>query len=378
MRISRRWLAFCPLKLGVSVLTTPLAILAASPPTAAPAPMLLTQAAQSAADARLRQLLEQKTREVDGAGKSPPASAPAATPVIAPSPASTNNEATVRQLLDQKASELNAQPQTAVKETKAQERARRKAEKEAQKRAVEETKRRAQEEALRTKEAARVAEENAKAAARSQQEAEKAAKEKALAEQKAREEQERQDRINKIKADLVGQSAPKPVTTPAPVAVPAVTAPVAPAAPDSEAARRLLEQRIRELDSATVPAPAPARRVAEPMPTPVAVTAPAPASTAPEGATDSARALLEQKTREIGGSPAPAATATARRPASSVKPAKSGPAVPVVAQPAAPLVESPLAKTKQEKLAELLEAYRHNLITPADYHNSRAKILAEP
>jgi hypothetical protein len=400
MRNSRRFPMFYPPKTRRD--SMPWMAMAAITLALSAAP-LLSQTNQSDADARLRQLLEQKTRELDTAGKPRPASAaPVTAPVVAPAAAgATNNDAAVRQLLDQKAKDLSAEPQTSEKSRKEQEKARRKAEKEAQQRAIQDAKRRAHEEADRKKENDRVAEENARAAAPAQQEAERVSKEKAIAEQKAREEQERQERINKIKADLAGQTPPPPAASPAPVATP--VAPAAPAAPsvpaapvapapapppaavppgntDVEAARRLLEQKTRELETATSLAPAAPSRGGARGPSPVVVTsAPAaPSVTTTTGATtdqtgDSARSLLEQKTRELGGTTAPAS-----RTSSSGKPPKGSHAATQLSQPIAAPVESPLPKTKQEKLAELLEKYRSNLITPADYHNLRAKILAEP
>jgi hypothetical protein len=35
-------------------------------------------------------------------------------------------------------------------------------------------------------------------------------------------------------------------------------------------------------------------------------------------------------------------------------------------------------KTKQERLVELLQLYQADKISPAEYHDQRAKILAEP
>ena len=46
--------------------------------------------------------------------------------------------------------------------------------------------------------------------------------------------------------------------------------------------------------------------------------------------------------------------------------------------PALPAVESKLPVSKTQRLAELLEKYRRDEITPADYHGQRAKIIAEP
>jgi hypothetical protein len=39
---------------------------------------------------------------------------------------------------------------------------------------------------------------------------------------------------------------------------------------------------------------------------------------------------------------------------------------------------SPLSGAKQERLAELLQRYKMDAITPLDYHTQRAKIIAEP
>jgi hypothetical protein len=44
----------------------------------------------------------------------------------------------------------------------------------------------------------------------------------------------------------------------------------------------------------------------------------------------------------------------------------------------APVVDSKLPHSKTQRLAELLEKYRRDEITPAEYHGQRAKILAEP
>ena len=35
-------------------------------------------------------------------------------------------------------------------------------------------------------------------------------------------------------------------------------------------------------------------------------------------------------------------------------------------------------KSKVQRLAELLDAYTHDIIGPPEYHRERAKILAEP
>jgi hypothetical protein len=54
-------------------------------------------------------------------------------------------------------------------------------------------------------------------------------------------------------------------------------------------------------------------------------------------------------------------------------------APPVTAPPANNAVAIPGApKSKQQRLAELLEQYRRDQISPSDYHMQRAKILSEP
>jgi hypothetical protein len=46
--------------------------------------------------------------------------------------------------------------------------------------------------------------------------------------------------------------------------------------------------------------------------------------------------------------------------------------------PAVPTTDSGRARTKADRLAELLQAYKADKITPFEYHSERAKILAEP
>lgn len=147
-----------------------------------------------------------------------------------------------------------------------------------------------------------------------------------------------------------------------------------------------------------------------PAPAPAAPTALAPESTSPEAA----RALLRAKMREADGripsattppTPGPEAAAAAkteqtqekspRRKLTRAESQKSSVAAarrssvfhkpgakerqvlarnaaePDAAQPAAP-------KTKRQKLAELLERYKADKITPIQYHEERAKIVAEP
>jgi hypothetical protein len=42
-----------------------------------------------------------------------------------------------------------------------------------------------------------------------------------------------------------------------------------------------------------------------------------------------------------------------------------------------PQVESRFPQSKSQRLAELLEKYRRDQLTPAEYHSQRAKILAD-
>jgi hypothetical protein len=53
------------------------------------------------------------------------------------------------------------------------------------------------------------------------------------------------------------------------------------------------------------------------------------------------------------------------------------PAAPTTAAPAAPDTAGG-PKTKQQRLMDLLELYKADKLTPAQYHAERAKILAEP
>ena len=63
-------------------------------------------------------------------------------------------------------------------------------------------------------------------------------------------------------------------------------------------------------------------------------------------------------------------TAPAAAPAPAILPAAN--------EAAPPITISSGPKTKQQRLAELNEAYTKDQVTPADYHRARAAILAEP
>jgi hypothetical protein len=172
--------------------------------------------------------------------------------------------------------------------------------------------------------------------------------------------------------------------------------------PAQAAARAAMIQKMQELQGGSAPAaqnPAPAQAapteaaapvVATPTPAaaaPAATTvAPAetPAATAPAASTaaavnqsgDSAaqaaaRAALDAKMAELGTlvTPAPAVVAQGKTPTARTA-AEMG--TPIVA-PALPI-----SMTKEQKLAELLSQYKADRISPEQYHEQRAAILAEP
>jgi hypothetical protein len=185
---------------------------------------------------------------------------------------------------------------------------------------------------------------------------------------------------------------PAATPTPAPVQpVPAATAPVT-VAPAAEA-------------PATVATPAPAAEIpAEATFTPAAasnsapVTAvPAATQTAPAGDTAAqaaARAALEQKMQELQIStpaapktsvpvetapvqPSPVASAPAMTTPAMTAPAANPPAQ-VVGERTIVAPAAPVSMTKEEQLARLLMLYKSNQLTPLEYHDQRAAILAQP
>jgi hypothetical protein len=121
----------------------------------------------------------------------------------------------------------------------------------------------------------------------------------------------------------------------------------------------------------------------------------APSQQASPGQQQQALDLLRQTLAEVQP-PAPPApsSATARpdrvqappRSAQGLGKAPPAPAPRVEPQPPAPLPaplpapsEQPAGPlTKQQRLAELLERYRADQLTPSEYHAERARILAEP
>lgn len=139
---------------------------------------------------------------------------------------------------------------------------------------------------------------------------------------------------------------PAPIVAPAPAtAVPAmspITTP-APVEPDAIARARLaVRQKLEELAAQEpTPAPEPVAAVAQPATTKIK---PAPAPAAPAGRAEAERQALK-------------ATDTFR---------------PMEAPPSA------LPASKEARLADLLQRYKADKITPQEYHTQRAAILAEP
>jgi hypothetical protein len=148
-----------------------------------------------------------------------------------------------------------------------------------------------------------------------------------------------------------------------------------------ERAREILRQQKASSQTAigtSAPSPvtlAPAAPVAsQPAPTPHTA-APAAVDTAVVHAR-ALEALHAEEAAEKKTTPAVVVKpeVSAEKPAPVMKPA--APAQPVQN---APVVQAtPSVKTKKEKLADLLELYKADKITPSQYQEQRAKIIAEP
>jgi hypothetical protein len=165
---------------------------------------------------------------------------------------------------------------------------------------------------------------------------------------------------------------PAPATVPA-AAVPSTQPSSEPNRNDAvlERAREILRQQKASSQTAvgtSVPAtvtPAPAARTS----------APAAVDTAVVHAR-ALEALHAQEAAEKKTTPVAIAkpTVSSEKPTPVVKP--TTPAQPVQN---APVVQAaPSVKTKKEKLADLLELYKADKITPSQYQEQRAKIIAEP
>lgn len=175
-------------------------------------------------------------------------------------------------------------------------------------------------------------------------------------------------------------AAPAAVQTPAP----AVTAPAAAATtsaveapmmtntgsdmdtPAQAAARAALMEKMQQMGGnppAAAQTPAPKAVVS------TAVQTPAPTSEAPmmtdtvsgvdTTAQAAARAAMQKKLQEVGGAPAPASVKATREQ--------------IIAAPALPINMS-----KEQKLNWLTQLYKSDQLSPEQYHEQRAAILAEP
>lgn len=189
------------------------------------------------------------------------------------------------------------------------------------------------------------------------------------------------------------EAAPRqPVATvvPSTPATPTYTSPIHHDDEATARARAALRQEIQNLNTQQEPAPrrgAPARSVArtpaapvtQPTPPPpvAPMVAPAPVAleyTPPVAPDDGAIA----RTR-ADQSPAPSVRTRARAPRSSSVAFPEAPApsvAPSIRSPEAP--PSPVPATKELELAELLRKYRADEISPEEYHQQRAAILARP
>jgi len=187
-----------------------------------------------------------------------------------------------------------------------------------------------------------------------------------------------------VKAAPSKPAMENPPMQPAPAAAMPEQAPATPAvSAEDEKLREALHQRMSEqpaISTTTNEAPAPAvqPKKTKKAPPVVAKTPPAqeqnqtPVTPAPAQAPSAAYSPLPAPSNvqrpALPAMPAPAPTAsTAKNPAqpSVTLPPLSGP-------------PSSLSAAKQQKLDALLEQYRNDQITPQQYHEQRAKILAEP
>jgi hypothetical protein len=131
--------------------------------------------------------------------------------------------------------------------------------------------------------------------------------------------------------------------------------------------------------------PAPVVVAPAPVAAPAVVPANSQFSDLPEDSTDAKNArLLESLRAQLAAEKAakPATAVVVAPVASTPAPApslNSSPApviaVPLTANMEAPM--SPLSGSKQDRLAELLRRYKIDEITPQEYHQQRAKIIAE-
>jgi hypothetical protein len=152
-----------------------------------------------------------------------------------------------------------------------------------------------------------------------------------------------------------------------------------PASPEAQnKALELLRQTISQEPSPTASAPQPV--VVTPTPAP-AVTPAVPVSGDQQ---QQALMLLRQTMAQQPEAAAPPKSRASHSSAKPAKPKSSGSTSATVKQAPAPDTAAPVQAspagptTKQQRLADLLEQYRADKLTPAEYQAERARILAEP
>lgn len=146
--------------------------------------------------------------------------------------------------------------------------------------------------------------------------------------------------------------------------------------------REALHQKMEEMNKPAAPAQAaaPAARPATPAPTSESPAA-APVVVTQEGAVAPPAAQDDAQTARLRAALREALTSTPPPAESAPAPAASGTAASLPAEMPAPAIMTapplPISATKEERLETLLQLYKADRITPMEYHERRAKILAE-
>ncbi len=198
------------------------------------------------------------------------------------------------------------------------------------------------------------------------------------------------------------QTPPPAATAPAAPVVPApsspppapamAAAPVNPATGDTPAqaeARAALMQHLQELQGNPVPAPqtpppvaaapaAPAPNPPPSAPAPAMAAAPVNPVTGDTAAQAEARAALAQKMADLGITTSQPTAITATAPTATTAPAATKNSATTLQRIPMIAPALPISATKEEKLRVLLARYEADLISPEQYHEQRAAILAAP
>lgn len=162
----------------------------------------------------------------------------------------------------------------------------------------------------------------------------------------------------------IAELNPPPATTPTPVAPEPPPAPAKPAKPADPVTTP--RKKAPVVPVAPVPAPAPATVIPS-----SSIFAPVPDAVEDANASR-AREALRQLTAVSESTPA-----IATKPKKSIHaPVFTEPVVAAATVLVTPLF--PLTGSKPARLAELLQRYNADLVTPKEYHTQRATILAEP